>query len=150
MNSTTNAKPFVQTWSLIGRMQAGWYAHGNGQYSERYDTTSSGGTAEGYATQAVDGTLVYDASECSFNDCANVSIKGPIVNVSLAPFEVSNLFEAVKECPVPQAAICLETLAQHEIRSLSNIGVGIYEAVLRRNLPGARFGTVKDGAIVWE
>ena len=145
-------------WKVIGRGFNGWHAKAS-------NCSSSGAYAENdcdvYAKEAADGCLVYDARALERTPHAAAFVKhtisGPMVNVDLDPqgvrrFNDSDREAAARMLPGPSGGF--ETIAAMAIvdktySGLDYVGVGIYEALLRK-IPGIRFGRVQAGVIVWE
>lgn len=104
---------------LIGRGLAGWHAQGLSQGNE---FSSSGGSLESYAAQAVDGTLVYDADQSDSHQFIDWVFSCPLVDVSL------------------------KDVAQHN----GYVSPAIYCQRLKQQVAGVKFGKVFAGAVVWE
>lgn len=148
-------------WAVVGRMKAGWFADGGGDEHNR--VSSSGGQLEpyqywtgeqcsGYAAEAQEGALVYDAEDADYDEITRVVIRGPMKDCSLAPFSVSPFdleyprtvveIESVDE-------VTVESLAAMGVGSLGTVGLGIYEHLLRQ-IAGIKFGRIHEGKVVWE
>ena len=149
-------------WKVIGRGRAGWYADGGeSQFGSASSVSSSGGMLEpymygstqcaGYAAEAAEGALVYDASELRGDAAAQFAhlvIAGPMLDCHLAPYAYSAIGGASGELS-PDYQITLAFLKGLGIGGLGQVGIGIKEALLRQ-IPGIRFGHVHAGVTVWE
>lgn len=139
--------PYSSPIALIGRGAAGWHAKGinwtsSGGNLENY-TYWTGEKCQGYAAEAPDGCPVYDAAAVADDaDFYRFIIRGPISapelpaghwRLSLAPGST----EAPAEMP-------------SEGVSLAYVAVDVYLRWMRANVPGVKFGTIQNGAAVWE
>lgn len=140
----------TKEYKIIGRGFNGWHAE--------YDQGSLSGvaSAERIAKEAVDGALVYDASESDFNAFYELVMSGPMVDTRLADDEVDRFSKADRDTAAMMAPALggefqqLALLAQDEKYSgLDRVSVKIYEGLLRK-VPGVKFGRVQDGKIIWE
>jgi len=146
------------TWLIIGRGKAGWYADG---VDERNNHVSSSGgdlnpytywtgvLCKGYREEAQNDALVYDATDAPYEDFAHVVISGPMKNVLLAPFDYEAGFGGIKGTLSPNTVFTVESLKAMGIGSLSYIGLGIYESLLRQ-IPSIKFGYVLGGGGIFE
>ena len=152
-------------WYVIGRGFAGWHAEG-------INVSSSGGnlmpytywTGEqctGYLAEAAEGCLVYDAEHLEKDDAASdafmhLVISGPMVKPSLQPDETDRFGDSERETALmmsPALGGAFKTYAlaaqYEEFTGLDYVGVGVYEALLRK-VPGIKIGHVHNGSVVWE
>lgn len=144
MNTNTNK------WNVIGRGLNGWHA-------KAPNVRGSGGTFESYLSQAVDGALIYDASEADVGAFTKLVLSGPMVDPSLAPNEVDRFGKRDRETALamaPMLAGCYQAYAlaagtDREFSGLDTVGVGIFEALLR-TVPGIKIGRVLYGQATWE
>jgi hypothetical protein len=132
------------TYKVIGRGQASWHADagmvehgmvsGGGQYTTR--ESSNGGTLEGYAAEAVEGCLVYDAEGADADAFIDHVYKGPMVDVDLP-------------------AGCMRKALSDKVESftgassIDHVALDVFEGLLRK-IPGIKFGRVVKGRVVWE
>lgn len=144
-------------WSLIGRGLAGWHATAKSMTSdggqlEPY-TYWTGERCAGYAAEAEEGALVYDASKADAVAFVNLVVMGPMVDPGLDPHEVRKFddHEALgRMLPALEggyATVAAATLAG--LCSLDCVGVGVYEHLLRK-VNGIRIGRVHGGRVEWE
>ena len=136
-------------YSVIGRGKAGWHASGRhawGEGPERIsDCSSSGGTLAGYLEQAEPGALVYDADASPYEAFARLVISGPMVKPQLDAHQ----WESIGQCGEWYGPYDLDAMRAAGIHGLTYIGLGIFEALLRR-MPGCRIGYVTDpGIVTW-
>ena len=131
-------------WAIIGRGQAGWHA---------VDTTgsvwSSGGDlnpytywtgekCKGYAQEAIDGCIVYEAGEVPIDQFIDHVYKGPMADPGLDPEQIRAPFGENRQDD-----------GQTPIGALDFVGLGVYLRLLRA-LPGIKIGFVRAGAVEWE
>lgn len=124
-------------YQVIGRGFNGWHAEGLG-------ASSSGGALEYYLADATEGALVYDASEADYDAFSRFVITGPMLNLSLEPFE-TRPFDG-------HDSLILEASGLKELAALGGLdyaGIGLYETLLRQ-VPGLKVGWVNDGNVFWE
>lgn len=123
-------------YKIIGRGQASWHADagtvehgaisGGGEYTTK--ESSNGGTLEGYAAEAVEGCLVYDASEVDSDLFIRHVYNDPMVDVDLLPGTMRESYFGGR---------------------FSHVAVDVFEGLLRK-MPGMKFGRVIKGKVVWE
>jgi len=136
----------IAQYKIIGRGKASWHAdagtveHGNigynggGTYTTR--ESSNGGTLEGYAAEAVEGCLVYDAEGADADAFIDHVYKGPMVDVDLP-------------------AGCMRKALSDKVESftgassIDHVALDVFEELLRQ-IPGMKFGKVVKGRVVWE
>ena len=136
-------------YQVIGRGKAGWHASGRyawGDTPDRVsDCSSSGGTFDGYVTQAEPGALVYDADASPYDVFARLVISWPMVKHGLGAYQ----WESIGRCGEYYGPYDLDAMKQAGIHGLTYIGIGIFEALLRR-VPNLRIGYVTDpGIVTW-
>lgn len=147
-------------WSVIGRGFNGWHAQGGGISSSGGDLVDrpwhAGGVQTGYLTDAVEGALVYDASEADTSAFVKLVMNGPMVATHLPPDAVDRFSMADRDAALRMAPglgggfKTLAVLAQSEtFTGLDRVGVAVYEKLLRQ-VPGVKIGKVKAGAVCWE
>lgn len=154
-------KPYRNVWHMIGRGKAGWHASG---IMDGNKTSSSGGNLlpymwtptnemqDGYAREAIENALVYDADEAPYDEFSKLVIAGPMFEALLGEWEYElGILDHVHHIlhPSDRYALTIESLKDLGIRSLSYIGVGIYEKLLR-NILNVKIGHVHNGECVWE
>jgi hypothetical protein len=123
---------------IIGRGKAGW--HASGTTGKNKDTCSStGGTLEHYLSEANDGCLVYDAETADDKAFTDWVFHQPMLNVRLPSSSMKQLFGEAAPCTIDT-----------EFGALDSVSPDIYLAVLRKVVPGVRFGVVKDHKVEWE
>lgn len=146
-------------WHVIGRGLAGWHATGVNVSSSGGDIIDrpwwAGGIQYGYLHGAIDGCLIYDASQADDAAFSRLVISGPIVNPELGPDEVSK-FERTDTLRImlPGLGGSFQTLAaialaDQTFSGLDYVGVNVYRALLSQ-VPGIKIGTVTNGIITWE
>lgn len=142
------------TWLVIGRMKAGWHASAAGGAS------SSGGTLEKYLTEAADGAAVYDGDACDYGDCAQHVMCGPILQAGMygvKRFGRDDRQAASRMLPglsggfdtMVQLALVQGETDGDKYGSLDSVDWPTYKRLLSK-LSGIRFGTVRNGQVVWE
>jgi len=147
-------------WAVIGRGFNGWHAKGDG-------VSSSGGTLDGhtywtgakvagYAAEAVEGALVYDAENAEPNAFVSLVMNGPMVNPAIPPDAVHAFDQRGRESLARMAPALgggYKTLAiaaqDDKFTGLDSVGVAVYERLLRK-VPGVKIGKVSNGAVIWE
>mgnify|MGYP001589621265 CR=1 FL=1 len=151
-------------WAVIGRGFNGWHAAAP-------NVTSSGGHLDdylwrgepttGYASEAAEGALVYDAEACEADEAGrnayiDLVLRGPMLDCALPPDGVSKFSLEGRQAArrmldgLQGAFATYATLAQDEkFTGLDYVGLGIYEALLRR-VPGIKIGRVRGGKVIWE
>jgi hypothetical protein len=127
-------------WQIIGRGWVGWHA-------AAVNVSSSGGQLEpyaygstpcaGYAAEAEDGALVYDASEAERDAFARLIIAGPMPTPGL---ESGMMVRGFGSGPQPWDG---------EIHGLDRVALDVYERLLRQ-VPGVKFARVRGGQVQWE
>lgn len=145
-------------WAIIGRGRAGWHAAAK-------NVTSSGGTLEpatywtgapiaGYAAEAQEGALVYDARDADEAAFTHFVISGPMVDPGLPPEGVNRFDDkdaAARMAPFMAGAF--QVLAQaaqlDDYSGLDYVGIAVYRRLLAQ-VPGVRFGTIQNGIAVWD
>jgi hypothetical protein len=148
---------------LIGRGKNGWHCAYVGEKEplqcggfSQTTSSGSGGSLENYASSAPDGTPVYDADSAEVGSFAHLVIAGPMVDVRLQPGQVKKFGQDDKRTllgMLPQLQGAFNTigcLAMADLSSLDYVAVDVYLAILKENVPGVRFGTVKGGKVEWE
>ncbi len=118
----------TREWHIIGRGLNGWHAAGINVRSSGGDIEprvwwADGHTIPPYQANAIDGALVYDASEADIDAFSKHVIAGPMVNPALDTDEGTG--------------------------ALQYVTVATMERLLR-DIDGMRLGHVQDGEIVWE
>jgi hypothetical protein len=148
---------------LIGRGLVGWHTDTVGEPNEdspwQYTTTGSGsgGTLEGYAKEAQDGTPVYDASCGDVSAFTSFVFGGPIVKASLPPGQIQRFSEDDKKCLTHMMTPgglggdfrTLGAMALAGLSSLDYVSVDVYLSLLKDKVPGVKFGKVEKGEVVW-
>lgn len=150
-----------EKWAVIGRGKAGWHAAGSGRYS----TSSSGGQLEdytywtgekckGYLSEALEGCVVYDASEADECKFIRHVISGPMLQMDLgdgADRFGPDLREAAERMrPGLEGAFgTITDLALAGYSSLDKVGWPVYRKLLEQ-CGKVRFGVVKGGKVEWE
>lgn len=147
-----------QKWEIIGRGKAGWHANAKNVTSSGGDlnpyTYWTGEKCSGYAKEAAEGALVYDAKDADENAFAALVISGPMVDPSLPP-EAVNKFGGADAAAQMRPGLAgafgqLADAAQSPTYSgLDYVGLGIYRRLLAA-VPGVKFGRVEGGIVVWE
>lgn len=154
-------KPYRNVWHLIGLGKAGW--HASGLTDDNIQTTSSGGDLlpymyipsnnmqDGYACEAIENALVYDASDCPYDDFTRLVISGPMFNPSLNEWEYEHgiLDHTRTLLPLAERECTLESLKALNIRSLSYVDVNIYKQLLS-NIPNMKLGYIHNGEVTWQ
>lgn len=139
--------PYSSPIALIGRGAAGWHAKGinwrsSGGNLENY-TYWTGEKCEGYAAEAPNGCPVYDAAAVADEDAFHrFIIRGPICAPELpAGHWRQSLAPGSTEAPaeMPTAGV-----------SLAYVAIDVYMRWMRANVPGVKFGTIQNGAAIWE
>jgi len=149
-----------KAWHIIGRGWNGWHAKGIDVSSSGGDLQPrpwhAGGMTTGYLEEAVEGALVYDASEADRETFARLIISGPMVDPRLAPDAGAPLDEETREAAARLAPALGGTFgrlaaaaATGRYRGLDSVGIAVYRQLLA-TVPGIRIGTVRDGALVWD
>lgn len=116
-------------WYIIGRGFAGWHATGHNVSSSGGDIVErqhyTGQRMAPYQEAAIDGALVYDASGLEGTDRESAFIRWvcltPTFRADMAPDAIGGGY----------------------------CGIKAFEDSLRQ-IGGVKFGTVRDGEIVWE
>jgi hypothetical protein len=116
--------------------------------------SSSGAPLQEYVERAPNGTWVYDASKADTKDFVTFTLGSPMYEPALKPYQVRNLMRD-KVCNffglIPEECDKdLPTLQTKQVPSGSSVGVDVYIAIMREQVPGVRFGKVQDKRIVWE
>lgn len=153
-------KKQAKRWAVIGRGFNGWHATGVDVSSSGGDlnpyTYWTGAAVPGYLAEAIEGALVYDASEADSVAFTRHVMNGPMVNPALAPNEVDRFTKADRDRALQMAPALgggfktLAVLAQSEkFTGLDRVGVGVYEGLLRK-IPGVKIGKVVKGKVEWE
>lgn len=148
-------------WAVIGRGKAGWHAAGSG----RHATHSSGGMLEdytywtgaackGYASEAAEGCVVYDASEADSAAFTSLVISGPMLRMDLGDeteqFSPDLKETAARMLPGLEGAFAsLTSMALAGYSSLDYVGWPVYRRLLEQ-CGNVKFGVVKSGKVVWE
>jgi len=125
-------------WAIIGKGFAGWHAE---------DTTgkvsSSGGQLEDrYASEAIDGALVYDASNVEYSTYSAFVIRGPMVNPGLPAGMIRKMLDTPRKFE-PAVDRIGNGIA------LADVALDVYESFLRQ-VPGIKFGRIHKGRVLWE
>jgi hypothetical protein len=139
-------------WLIIGRMKAGWHATAEG-------CSSSGGTLEGYASEAPDGAQVYDGIEAEDGAAGAFVVSGPLLNAAL--YGVKRFTEhatAARMLPGMSGGydrLILLALVQKELEpenfgSFDKVDWSTYRGLLEKKVPGVKFGEVRGGVVFWE
>ncbi len=126
---------------LIGRGQRGW--HVSGKSAPNCSFSGSGGTIEGYLSEAPEGCPVYDASEADAASFISFVVSGPMVNHDLASGQVSR-WMAPRETREDFGAVT------EDLTGLDYVAVDVYLALLRAKVPGVKIGKVSGVGIAWE
>lgn len=145
---------YKTTWLVIGRMKAGWHAEAAG------GSSSSGGTLEKYVTEAVDGTAVYDGDACDYDLVARHVLGGPMLQAGLCGvkrFGQNDRQAAARMLPglsggfdtMVQIALLEGESKDETYGSLDYVDWPTYKRLLAK-IPGMRFGTVRNGQVIWE
>jgi len=142
------------TWGVIGKGLAGWHAQsadGNTS-STSYDRRPE--QAAEYARDAVDGALVYDASEADVDALTDHVFKGPMCNPSLPPDGYRRFMDReTARMMLPGLSGAFKAYAEAaqnpQFSGLDYVGTGIFESLLRK-IPGIKIGKVLNGKIAWE
>jgi hypothetical protein len=147
-------------WHIIGRGFNGWHATG-------IDVSSSGGQLDpyeywtgekvsGYLAEAIEGALVYDASEADSVAFTRHVMSGPMVNPALPPDGVDRFSSADRAAALRMAPALgggyqtLAVMAQSEkFTGLDRVGVAVFAGLLRA-IPGCKVGKVRKGKVVWD
>lgn|SRR5574337_180447 len=138
---------------LIGRGKVGWHSDG---LSHGNKCSSSGGTLEGYLSEAQDGTLIYDALEADQGAYVDFVIKGPMVDPTLPEGAISKFGSQDKAAllgmlpALSGAFIPVAVLALADIGSMDFVAPDVYVQMLREKVPGAKVGKVHNHQVVWE
>lgn len=138
---------------IIGRGQAGWHSSGT---SNGNKCSSSGGSLESYLGEADDGTIVYDAKDADIGAFVTWVFKGPMVDPTLAPHEISRMGDDEKKTllgmlPALGGAFkALGAMAMQDVSSFDFVGTDVYLAMLREQVPGVKIGKVINHQIVWD
>ncbi len=122
----------TQTWHVIGRGFNGWHATGINVRSSGGDlmpyTYWTGAACAGYAAEAVEGALVYDAKHLRDDqDAALAFVKHVVTGPMLKP----------------------ELTEDEGQTAFSFVTVKTFESLLRQ-IPGIKIGRVINGNVVWE
>lgn len=139
---------FIGKYKVIGRGFCGWHAQND-------DTSSSGGTLEGYLEKAEEGTFVYDARDADRRAFTKLIISGPMIDTKLNPdeYEKFNHRESAKNMiPMMEGAFKTYLTAAVEDETFSGldcVGVNVYKRLLQK-IPGVKVGYVKNGKVEWE
>jgi hypothetical protein len=152
-------------WLIIGRGKNGWHASavncsGSGGSLEPY--LWNGEQRPGYAGEAPDGAVVYDASEAPFEAFVDLVCRGPILKCDRSGCERFRDHAALARMLGPGGLEGgFQTIGQHVLRespkgyqgtglsSVDYVGWDVYRPLLER-LGGVRFGVVRGGKVVWE
>jgi hypothetical protein len=153
-------KKAAKQWAVIGRGFNGWHATGvnvssSGGSLDPY-TYWTGEKCQGYAGEAIEGALVYDASEAEGAAFIAHVMSGPMVDPGLPPEGIDRFSQASKDTALLMAPALgggyqtLAVLAQSEkFTGLDRVGVAIFEGLLRK-VPGVKIGKVHNGAVAWD
>jgi hypothetical protein len=161
-------------WVCIHRGKAGWCADGLACWTKGgrpNKVSSSGGTMEGYAAEAEDGTIVYDAYEADSGAFITWVFRGPMLDPALKPgtdnrFTKEDAKTAIHMLPgMSGAFVGIAALASVDACTKDNtsspdytkreygsgdfVALDIYLALLRAKVPGVRFGKVINHQVVW-
>lgn len=154
-----------QPWEVIGLGQSGWHAETKNVRSSSYDPTDR--QLHEYAASAIDGAQVYDASKADYGTFANFVISGPICQVGLKEecefFSPKQREAALAMCGPGGLSGGYDTLVLLEATQAANpekrysgfggfdyVSPRLYVSLLRKHVPGVRFGQVQGGKVVWE
>ncbi len=136
-------------YEVIGKGLTGWHAkaltpHGSVS-SSSYDPTDE--QLRKYLAEAREGALVYDASEADGPAFTRFVINGPILELKLPPGHVHKLVvdpgTGLWEKPRPY-------VDGEGARSMDGLATDLWEAMLRKDVPGVRFGRVTGNSVLWE
>ena len=149
-------------WQVIGRGKAGWHAKSlacsssGGELEQRRYASGAVSPGPGYAAEALDGALVYDAEQADEAAFRDFVISGPMLDLHLPPGGVRRFGAEGRETArrmLPGLAGAYRTLAavaqSESYTGLDQAGLGIWERLLRA-IPGVRFGRVRSGQVEWE
>jgi hypothetical protein len=147
-------------WRIIGRGLAGWHASG---VEEGNRVSSSGGSLEGYVAEALDGTPIYDAEDADAGAFVHFTMAGPMDDVTLPQGKVKLFKERAKLAAMLPAlgggfqTIGMMGLAREPgegkyegLGSIDSVATDVWLQMLRRHVPGVRFGHVDGGRVLWE
>lgn len=158
---------------LIGKGLSGWYASFRPvkESSDSYSSTCSSSSSSydrgaeqllKYAQEAEENCPVYDMSNADPNDIIKWSCKRPMVDVSLKDGDIDKFTRenknfALQMCGPGGLSGGFDTLVaqsvlenDEELGSLDHISCKQYLDLLRKRVPGTRFGHVKTGRVIWE
>jgi len=144
-------------WHVIGRGLAGWHAKGINVSSSGGDINPgvywTGAPTRGYLQDAIDGCLIYDASEADETAFTRLILSGPMCNPALEPTAHDRFgygATAARMAPAMEGAFqALAVAASNpEYSGLDYVGVDRYRALLQ-TVPGIKIGTVRAGTIEW-
>jgi hypothetical protein len=148
----------VYEYIAIGRMKAGW--HG----ADLAGGSSRGGQLESYVKHAIDGAVVYDASEADYGACVSLVMSGPMFKPTLYGVRRFNDLAAAARRMLPGLEDGFHTLTASALAGANVAGYGSFDYVgwaeyrqlLETRLgAGVRFGrVVRSGALAatvrWE
>ena len=134
---------------LIGRGKSGWHSCG---FDRGNKCSSSGGSLEGYLSEAEDGTPIYDADEADFDAFSELVISGPMEDVSLPPGTISSSGDdATLVRMLPGLQDGFATIAKLKLAgytSLDYVATDVYLGMLAK-IPGMKIGKVVGHKVVW-
>ena len=137
---------------LIGRGKNGW--HADGMYDKDSTFSSTGGTLDGYISEAPEGCPVYDCEESDYDAFAKLVIGGPMHQAGLPPGTIDSFGKRkalLGMLPGLQDGFkTLATMALAGLSSLDFVATDVYLQLLRGQVPGVKIGKVVQGKIVWE
>ena len=107
----------------IGRMKAGWHGADLGGGS------SSGGQLESYVQHAIDGAVVYDASEADYGACVSLVMSGPIFKPTLYGVRRFNDLAATARGMLPALEDGFHTLTASALAGAHVAGYGSFDYV---------------------
>lgn len=140
---------------LIGRGLNGWHSTGTDQGNR---CSSSGGTLEGYLSEAEDDCLIYDAHGADEGAFASFIITGPMADFTLKPGEVKKFGEQATLARMMPGlggsyrtigAAALQFVEEEKLGSLDYVAVDVWMTLLKEKVSGVLFGKVINHAIVW-
>jgi len=146
-------------WKIIGRGLAGWHAAG---IEEGNRVSSTGGTLEDYVSEAEEGAPVYDAEDADVGAFVHFTMAGPMDDVTLPPGKVKLFKDRAKLAAMLPAlgggfkTIGMMGLAREPgegkyegLGSIDSVATDVWLEMLRRHVPGVRFGHVGSGRVQW-
>jgi len=146
-------------WYVIGRGLAGWHASGINVSSTGGDLEPrawwAGGMTTGYLAEAVDGCLIYDASEADARAFTAFILSGPMVDPKLQPGEIARFTDqaaAARMAPLMSGGfktLATRAATDRDFHGLDSVSVSVYRGLLAA-VPGMKLGTVQGGVIVWD